>query len=100
MSSPAATPSTASSKVFGASPASFVEPSPASTFGDSTASDAGGGPKTPGHENDGTYLEMPPLIPAFHTVVLLLLSLNTFIALSIHLHHCFHTHPLLFTSTW
>jgi hypothetical protein len=53
MPSPAATPSASTSKVFGASPASFVEPSPASTYGSSTASNAGDCPQTPGREVDG-----------------------------------------------
>jgi hypothetical protein len=63
MSSSAATPSASSCKATGSGRVSSVEPSPASTYGESAASDAGDGPQTPVGENDGTYL----LICCFRT---------------------------------
>jgi hypothetical protein len=55
MSSSAATPSAPSSKVPGSGCGPSLEPSPASTYGESAASDAGESPQTPGGENDGAY---------------------------------------------
>jgi len=71
MSSSAVTPSAPSSKVLGSGHGPSLEPSPASTYGDSAASDVGDSPQTPGGENDGTYLEFLFMVSELRTLLLL-----------------------------
>jgi hypothetical protein len=73
MSSTTATPSTAFGKA--SDRGSSVKPSPASTYGESVASDVGDGPQTPAGDMDGMYLR----ISCFRALLLIVFIVVTFV---------------------